>query len=94
MLAALDAAGGAAIVTADHGNAETMIDPVTGGPHTAHTLNVVPIVVCRAPAGSVAALADGRLSDVAPTLLELMGLPVPPSMTGRSLIASGGPSPS
>ncbi len=84
-LAALEKAGGAMIVTADHGNCETMVDPVTGGPHTAHTTNPVPVILVGGPAG--ASLADGgRLADLAPTLLELMGLPQPPEMTGQSLI--------
>jgi 2,3-bisphosphoglycerate-independent phosphoglycerate mutase len=72
------------IVTADHGNAETMVDPETGGPHTAHTLNPVPVVLVGGPPG--ARLRDGRLADLAPTLLELMGLEAPPEMTGRSLM--------
>jgi 2,3-bisphosphoglycerate-independent phosphoglycerate mutase len=83
-LAALEAAGGAMIVTADHGNCETMIDPATGGPHTAHTTNPVPVILVGGPAG--ATLRDGRLCDLAPTLLELMGLAQPPEMTGKSLI--------
>jgi len=83
-LAALEAKGGAMIATADHGNCETMIDPVTGGPHTAHTVNLVPVVVYGAPEGT--SLADGRLADLAPTVLSLMGLPQPPEMTGQSLL--------
>ena len=83
-LAALEKAGGAMIVTADHGNCETMIDPVTGGPHTAHTLNPVPVILVGGPAG--ATLRNGRLSDLAPSLLQLMGLEQPPEMTGESLI--------
>ncbi|MFQ3622667.1 MAG: 2,3-bisphosphoglycerate-independent phosphoglycerate mutase [Acetobacteraceae bacterium] len=77
-------AGGALLVTADHGNAEQMRDPATGGPHTAHTLNRVPAILCGGPAG--ASLRDGRLADVAPTLLSLLGLPKPEAMTGESLI--------
>lgn len=84
MLDALDRAGGAAVVIADHGNCETMTDPETGQPHTAHTTNPVPVIVHNAPPG--ATLADGRLADVAPTVLDLMGLPKPPEMTGTSLI--------
>jgi len=85
-LAALQAAGGAMIVTADHGNCELMVDPETGGPHTAHTTNLVPVILVGGPAG--AHLRDGgRLADLAPTLLQLMNLPLPPEMTGRSLIA-------
>ena len=83
-LAALERAGGAMIVTADHGNCETMIDPATGGPHTAHTTNPVPVILVGGPAG--ATLRDGRLCDLAPTLLELMGLAQPAEMTGKSLI--------
>ena len=83
-LAAVKDMGGAMIVTADHGNCETMVDPETGGPHTAHTLNPVPVILWNGPEG--VKLRDGRLADLAPTLLELMGLPRPPEMTGQSLI--------
>ena len=84
MLEALDAAGGAAVIIADHGNCETMVDPQTGGPHTAHTVNPVPVIVYNGPAG--ARVESGRLADVAPTVLDLMGLDLPPEMTGHSLI--------
>ncbi|MDD7969676.1 2,3-bisphosphoglycerate-independent phosphoglycerate mutase [Roseinatronobacter alkalisoli] len=84
-LDALAAAGGAMVLTADHGNCEMMTDPETGGPHTAHTLNPVPVVLIGGPAG--ARLRAGRLADIAPTVLELMGLDTPPEMTGQSLIA-------
>jgi 2,3-bisphosphoglycerate-independent phosphoglycerate mutase len=84
VVAALEKAGGAMIVTADHGNCEVMVDPVTGGPHTAHTLNPVHVIVIGGPKG--AALRNGRLADLAPTLLDLMQLPQPDEMTGRSLI--------
>jgi 2,3-bisphosphoglycerate-independent phosphoglycerate mutase len=83
--AALDAVGGAMIVTADHGNCETMIDPETGGPHTAHTLNLVPVALYGGPKG-VGLRNGGRLADLAPTLLALMDLPKPSEMTGESLI--------
>ena len=76
--------GGALFVTADHGNCEMMRDPVTGGPHTSHTLNPVPALLMGAPEG--AHLGDGRLADIAPTLLKLMGLPQPAAMTGQSLL--------
>ncbi len=82
--AALEKAGGAMIVTADHGNCEMMVDPETGGPHTSHTTNPVPVVLFGGPEG--ATLRSGRLADLAPTLLDLMGLDLPPEMTGRSLI--------
>ena len=84
VLAALDKAGGAMIVTADHGNCELMVDPVTGGPHTSHTTNPVPVILVGGPPGVT--LRNGRLADLAPTLLDLMGLPLPPEMTGQSLI--------
>ena len=87
--AAVRKAGGVMLVTADHGNCEEMIDSDTGEPHTQHTLNLVPALLVNAPAG-VRALTDGRLSDVAPTLLDLMGLTQPVEMTGSSLIDIGG----
>ena len=71
---AIAEAGGALLVTADHGNCELMVDPVTGEPHTAHTTNPVPVMLIG---GGGAALADGRLADIAPTLLALLGLPQP-----------------
>lgn len=80
---AITAAGGSLIVTADHGNCELMVDPVTGEPHTAHTTNPVPIMLVGSGA---MALAEGRLADIAPTLLALIGLPQPAEMTGRSLL--------
>ena len=84
VIPALLARGGAMLLTADHGNCETMVDPVTGGPHTAHTLNPVPVILIGGPEG--ASLRDGRLADVAPTVLQLMGLSQPVEMTGKSLI--------
>jgi 2,3-bisphosphoglycerate-independent phosphoglycerate mutase len=75
--------GGALLVTADHGNCELMKDPETGGPHTAHTTNPVPVVLMG---GHANAIHDGILADVAPTLLELMGLQQPREMTGHTLI--------
>ena len=80
---AIGRAGGALLVTADHGNCELMRDPETGGPHTAHTTNPVPVFLVG---GGNVALAEGRLADIAPTLLELMGLPKPKEMTGVSLL--------
>ena len=73
------------IVTADHGNCELMVDPVTGGPHTAHTTNPVPVILVGGPHG--AKLRDGgRLADLAPTLLQLMEIAPPSEMTGESLM--------
>jgi 2,3-bisphosphoglycerate-independent phosphoglycerate mutase len=80
---AIAKAGGAVLVTADHGNCELMRDPVTGGPHTSHTTNPVPLLLMG---GGNVKLADGRLADLAPTMLELMELPQPTEMTGKSLI--------
>lgn len=79
--------GGAMIVTADHGNCETMVDPITGAPHTAHTLNPVPLWFVRgSDEGHKIPLRRGRICDVAPTMLELMGLAQPEVMSGRSLL--------
>ncbi len=78
--------GGALLVTADHGNCELMRDPATGGPHTAHTTNPVPVLLMG---GGAKALHDGRLADIAPTLLALMALPQPEEMTGHTLIGAG-----
>ena len=81
---AIGAAGGTLIITADHGNCERMAD-AAGAPHTAHTVGPVPIVVVGAPAG-MNQVRNGRLADVAPTILELLGLDRPREMTGRSLL--------
>jgi 2,3-bisphosphoglycerate-independent phosphoglycerate mutase len=78
--------GGAAIVLADHGNCEQMIDPATGGPHTAHTTYDVEIIVVDDRFRGKTLRGAGRLADVAPTALQLMGLPVPAEMTGKSLL--------
>jgi len=82
--AAVETAGGVLLITADHGNAEMMRDPETGAPHTAHTTFDVPIVVVNAKRNCK--LHNGRLADVAPTLLDLMGLKKPDAMTGHSLL--------
>ncbi len=79
---AVAAQGGALLVTADHGNCETMRDPATGGPHTSHTTNPVPVLLMG---GNTQTLANGSLCDIAPTLLKLMNLPQPPEMTGTSM---------
>jgi 2,3-bisphosphoglycerate-independent phosphoglycerate mutase len=81
---AIEKSGGALLVTADHGNCEMMRDPQTGGPHTAHTTNPVPLLLVGAR--NRALVAEGRLADIAPTLLELMELPKPKEMTGVSLL--------
>jgi 2,3-bisphosphoglycerate-independent phosphoglycerate mutase len=78
-------ASGALLITADHGNAEEMVDEAHHQPHTQHTLNPVPVLLAVGPEWA-RRLNDGRLADVAPTLLELMGLPQPAAMTGRSLL--------
>jgi len=84
---AVERAGGTLLITSDHGNAEMMRDPSTGQPHTAHTLNPVPVILFNPPKG-MGGLLDGRLADVAPTILKLLGLPQPEIMTGRSLLLS------
>ena len=82
---AIEKVGGALLVTADHGNSELMRDPETGGPHTAHTTNPVPLMLVGGRNRGL--VAEGRLADLAPTLLELMELPKPKEMTGASLLA-------
>jgi 2,3-bisphosphoglycerate-independent phosphoglycerate mutase len=80
---AMQAIGGEVLITADHGNAETMLDTDSHQPHTAHTLNVVPLLYI----GRKARVAKGgALEDVAPTLLRMMGLPQPAEMSGRPLL--------
>jgi 2,3-bisphosphoglycerate-independent phosphoglycerate mutase len=81
---AVQKVGGALLVTADHGNCELMRDPQTGGPHTAHTTNPVPLLLTGAR--NRALVGEGQLADIAPTLLELMELPKPREMTGQSLL--------
>ncbi|MGH9841023.1 MAG: 2,3-bisphosphoglycerate-independent phosphoglycerate mutase [Blastocatellia bacterium] len=86
VIGAIERVKGAAIVTADHGNCEQMTDPDTGSPHTAHTRNPVPFILCDAEfRGSLR--EGGSLEDVAPTMLELLGIEKPGEMTGRSLLA-------
>jgi 2,3-bisphosphoglycerate-independent phosphoglycerate mutase len=88
---AVKAVGGAAIVTADHGNVELMRDPGTGDPHTAHTTGPVPVLLMNAEVlGGEVHLHDGRLADLAPTVLHLLGLERPDAMTGESLINGWG----
>jgi 2,3-bisphosphoglycerate-independent phosphoglycerate mutase len=81
---AVRAAGGELLVTADHGNVEQMYDDATGQAHTAHTTNLVPLLYIGRPVDTI---TDGALSDIAPTLLRLMGLEIPPEMTGKPLVA-------
>jgi 2,3-bisphosphoglycerate-independent phosphoglycerate mutase len=83
--AAVDSSGGTLLVTADHGNCEQMLDRSTGQAHTAHTTDLVPLVYVG-PKTIELRVSGGTLADVAPTLLELMELPIPPEMTGHSLI--------
>jgi 2,3-bisphosphoglycerate-independent phosphoglycerate mutase len=82
---AIKKAGGTMLITADHGNCEMMTDPETGEPYTQHTIGKVPAVLVNGPAG-LTSLDDGRLADVAPTLLSLIGLAQPQAMTGHSLL--------
>lgn len=91
VLAQVALSAGTALVTADHGNAEKMLDD-DGRPHTAHTTFPVRAILCAAgrETGGPAGLRDGILADVAPTVLEIMGLPKPREMTGRSLLCTGG----
>lgn len=86
LLDAVDEAGGAAVVTADHGNSDQMWDPPQDGPHTAHTLNPVEIVVYGKGCENFKLSGGGRLADIAPTILKLMDLPQPEAMTGRCLV--------
>lgn len=83
---AVRAAGGIACITADHGNAEQMLDPVTGEPYTAHTTNKVPFILVSEEHKGMTLKGDGVLADVAPTVLTLMGIEKPVEMTGQSLI--------
>jgi 2,3-bisphosphoglycerate-independent phosphoglycerate mutase len=78
--------GGAMLITADHGNAEMMKDPVTGGPHTYHTTNPVPFVVVSEETKKFTLRPDGALQDISPTVLKLLGIPQPKEMTGHSLL--------
>jgi 2,3-bisphosphoglycerate-independent phosphoglycerate mutase len=83
---AVKKAGGVMLVTADHGNAEQMYDEESHQKHTQHTLNRVPALLFNSPA-NIRSLNDGKLADVAPTLLALMQIPQPPEMTGHSLLS-------
>ena len=87
LMDAIKAAGGVMLVTADHGNAEQMFDEQSHQKHTQHTLNRVPALLFNGPA-DVHSLSDGKLADIAPTMLALMGVPQPREMTGRSLLST------
>jgi 2,3-bisphosphoglycerate-independent phosphoglycerate mutase len=82
---AVRAKGGAMLITADHGNAEMMIDPVSGGPHTAHTTNPVPFIVIAEDANQYVLKPNGSLRDISPTLLGMLGITEPKEMTGADL---------
>jgi 2,3-bisphosphoglycerate-independent phosphoglycerate mutase len=77
--------GYAVVITADHGNAEMMIDPATGGPHTAHTTNPVPLIVVAENAKQFTLKPNGSLRDISPTLLGMLALDEPKEMTGADL---------
>jgi len=97
LLEAVKKQGGVAIVTADHGNAEMMIDPATGGPWTAHTTNLVPCILYdptgqlngKSGAGDIGLRGNGKLADIAPTILDILDIDIPSEMTGTSLITRG-----
>ena len=89
VLEAAEDAGARLIVTADHGNCEMMIDPVTGGPHTAHTTNKVPLLLIDPDAAEIELRSGGALRDVGPTILSLLGLEQPTEMDGRDLRLAG-----
>ncbi len=82
---AVRAAGASWIITADHGNAEMLIDPVTGGPHTAHTTNPVPFILVSDQQRKIGVRKDGSLRDISPTILGMLGLDLPPEMTGGDM---------
>jgi len=81
----LKANGGSWIITADHGNAEMLIDPATGGPHTAHTTNPVPFILVTDQGRKIGVREGGSLRDISPTMLGMLGIPLPKEMTGGDL---------
>ena len=85
LVTALKAAGGQMLLTADHGNCETMWDDDAASPHTAHTTNLVPLILVNGNAGTN--LDNGKLADLAPSLLTMLGISQPPAMTGSSLLS-------
>jgi 2,3-bisphosphoglycerate-independent phosphoglycerate mutase len=86
LLEAIDQIGGTAVITADHGNSDQLVVPETGGAHTAHTLNPVELVIYGAGEEDKSLRESGCLGDIAPTILQIMGLKQPEAMTGKSLI--------
>jgi len=82
---AVRAKGGAMLITADHGNAEMLIDPVTGGPHTAHTTNPVPFILVAENSKQFTLKSGGSLRDISPTILGMLNIPEPKEMTGSDL---------
>ncbi|HUQ80667.1 MAG TPA: 2,3-bisphosphoglycerate-independent phosphoglycerate mutase, partial [Gemmatimonadaceae bacterium] len=89
IVAAAERTGARLLITADHGNCEMMIDPVTGGPHTAHTTNPVPFLIVDAENGAEELRSGGALCDVGPTILRMLGIEQPDEMTGTDLRLSG-----
>ncbi len=87
---AVRAKGGAILITADHGNAEMMIDPQTGGPHTAHTKNPVPFIMVAENSKQFSVKPNGSLRDISPTVLGMLGVPQPKEMTGHDLRVKNG----
>jgi 2,3-bisphosphoglycerate-independent phosphoglycerate mutase len=87
ILAAVEKAGGVALITADHGNCELMFDEATGQPHTAHTTNPVPLILVDARKRFTALRGPGALENVAPTILAILGIAQPAEMTAESLLA-------
>ena len=85
VVSAILAHGGKCIITADHGNADQMIDPDLGGPFTAHTTNPVPVIIVDPEHPKYRLRQDGKLCDLCPTMLDLMGMEKPAQMTGESL---------
>jgi 2,3-bisphosphoglycerate-independent phosphoglycerate mutase len=83
--------GGSMLITADHGNAELMIDPGTGGPHTSHTTNPVPVILVSDDAGKYQLREGGSLRDISPTLLGMLGLEKPGRMSGGDLRVTSKP---
>jgi 2,3-bisphosphoglycerate-independent phosphoglycerate mutase len=73
------------LITADHGNAEQMIDPAPGGPHTAHTTNPVPFIMVSENAANLSLRSEGSLQDISPTVLGMLGFDQPKEMTGKDL---------